>query len=85
MNHPHFKKSPITGREYDLFEVVRILNIPQVIFYLQNNVPLEDIIISEDRRRGTPVLVYLFSRRLSKDAYDRWCKERDKENENNGN
>lgn len=69
----YYKTSKITGRTYDLFEIVRILNIQQAIWYLQNDVPLEDIEISEDRRTGLPVLVFYFSKTLSQNAYSIWC------------
>lgn len=69
-----YKTSKITGRTYDFFEIVRILNIQQAIWYIQNNVPLEDIEISEDRKTGDPVMVFYFSRLLSQKSYDSWCK-----------
>ena len=76
MAAPHYVTSKITGRTYDLFAVVRILNIQQSIWYLKNGVPLEDMEIGEDRKTGLPVLVFLFSRAESQNAYDSWCKNR---------
>ena len=73
MDHPHYKVSKITQRKYDLFGIVRILNIQQAIWYLSHDVPLEDIEISEDRKTGVPVLVFLFDRLCSQSAYDSWC------------
>ena len=77
MREPYFKTSEITGKTYDLFSVIRILNIRQIIHYLNCKVPLMDIEISEDRRNGNPVLVFLFNREDTKEAYDAWCKQKD--------
>lgn len=77
MQEPYYKTSEITGRKYDLFAVIRILNIKQVIHYLNKKVPLMDIEISEDRKTGAPVLVFLFNREDTRDAFDEWCKQKD--------
>ena len=77
MNETRYETSKITGRTYELFSQIRILNIQQCIFYLQNNVVLNDIEISEDRRTHQPVMVFLFNREDTHDVYDKWCKRRD--------
>ncbi len=76
MSNKVFEVSKITGRTYELFSQVRILNIQQCIFYLENGVVLNDIEISEDRRTHQPVMVFLFNREDTRDAYDEWCKRR---------
>ena len=76
MNYQHYKFSNITQRKYDMFKIVRILNIQQAIWYLSHDVPLEDIELSEDRKTGIPVLVFLFGREESQEAYDSWCKNK---------
>ena len=73
MVQPYYKKSEITGRIYNLFNVCRILNLSQVCYYLNQHVPIEDIEVSEDRKFSNPILVFLFDRDLSKEAYDNWC------------
>ncbi len=77
MNEKRYETSKITGRTYELFSQVRILNIKQSIFYLRNGVVLNDIEISEDRKTHEPVMVFLFNREDTRDAYDRWCKQRE--------
>lgn len=72
MAKPYYKKSCITGRKYDLFNCVRILNLRQVCRYIELNTPIEDIEVGKDKN-GNPCLVFLFDRNLSKDAYDKWC------------
>ncbi len=69
---PYMKKSAVTGRTYNLFNCVRILNLRQVCRYLELNTPIEDIEVGENKD-GNPCLVFLFDRDKSKDAYDRWC------------
>lgn len=78
MSQPYFKKSLITGRTYDLFSIIRILNISQAIFYIQNGVTLQDIEISEDRKTGKPVMVFYFLREETKVPFDLWCKQGNK-------
>ena len=73
-NKPYYKVSDITGKKYDLFSIVRILNIQQIIFFLSKKIPVQDIEISEDRNSGKPVLVFYFKREDTKEAYDEWCK-----------
>lgn len=73
----YFKISSITGEKYDLFKVVRILNIQQVCFYLDKGVKLLHIEPSEDRKTQKPLLVFFFDRDESKDAYDEWCNRKD--------
>ena len=77
MNEKRYETSKITGRTYELFSQIRILNIQQVYFYLENGVVLNDIELSEDRKTHQPVLVFLFNREDTHDAYDKWCKRRD--------
>lgn len=66
--------SDVTGKTYYVSEVVRILNIQQIIAYLKYGVELLDIYPSSDYETGKPLLVCLFNREASKKAYDLWCK-----------
>ena len=66
--------SKITGKKYNAKDCVRILNIQQVAAYLDNEVELLDIYISKDRNTEKKILVYIFDRENSKQAYDLWCK-----------
>lgn len=66
--------SDVTGKTYCVSEVVRILNIQQIIAYLKYGVELLDIYPSCDYETGKPLLVCLFNREASKKAYDLWCK-----------
>lgn len=77
MNEKHYETSSITGRTYELFSQIRILNIQQCIFYLENGVVLNDIEISEDRKTHMPIMVFLFNRDDTREAYDKWCKRRE--------
>ena len=67
-------KSNITGKTYKASTVVKILNIQQIIAYLKYGVELIDLYPSVDRVTNKPVLVALFNREDSKEAYDLWCK-----------
>lgn len=66
--------SKITGKKYRVKDCVRILNIQQVAAYLDNDVELLDVYVSKDRNTDKKILVYIFNREESKEAYDLWCK-----------
>lgn len=67
-------KSNVTNKEYYANETVRILNVQQVIAYLNFGVELLDIYPSKDRNSDKQLLVYVFDKEKSKEAYDLWCK-----------
>ena len=79
-NDSFIKKSKITGREYDVFQSIRILNITQAIFYLENKIELQDLIISQDRKTNKSVLVFVFLRDDTKEVFDTWCKRNEVKN-----
>ena len=66
--------SDVTGKDYYIKDVVRILNLSQVCRYLSWNIELLDVYPSIDYKSGNPVLVFIFDRNTSKSAYDAWCK-----------
>ncbi len=72
------KRSALTGEKYDLFDdVIRILNARQAAFYVSKGVKILDVYLSSDQKTGEPVLVFLFKRSATKDAYDEWCKRKE--------
>lgn len=79
-NDSFIRKSKITGREYDVFQSIRILNITQAIFYLENKIELQDLIISQDRKTNKSVLVFVFLRDDTKEIFDTWCKRNEVKN-----
>lgn len=72
----HFKISKVTGKKYNVFGVVRILNIYQARAYIRNGAELLHLEFSEDRKTGNPIIVFLFDREKTADLYDLWCKHR---------
>lgn len=66
-------KSDTTGREYYPSEVVRIINSKQCAAYLANGATLLDIYPSRDFNTGDSILVYIFSRKETRELYDKWC------------
>ena len=65
------KKSDFTKKTYNIKDVVKILNINQAAAYMKYGVPLLDLWIS--KRNGLPILIFIFDREGSKEAYDLWC------------
>lgn len=80
-NEKFIKKSEITGRTYDLFNIVRILNPVQAYYYLERGIALQDIELSLSRGSNKPLMVFYFNREDTKEVYDEWCKR--KENSRN--
>ena len=78
MSNPYYEVSKITGKTYDIFSIVRILNIKQVIYYMKCNLEVLDIEISSDRKTGEPILVFYFDREASKPIFDMWCKHKER-------
>ena len=67
-------KSNFTGKTYDPNKAVRILNMPQAAGYMDYGVKLLDLYTSKDIKTGKSILVFIFDREESKEAYDLWCK-----------
>lgn len=76
MGEEYFRLSTVTGKSYDVFRTVKILNIQQVCYYLSKNVELRDIRQSLDKN-GKAVLVFYFYKDDTKEAYDEWCKNKE--------
>lgn len=68
-----YRKSTVTGKSYDVFKTVKILNIQQACSYMDNDVFPVDIKVSIDQRSGKKCLVFYFDREESKVVYDKWC------------
>jgi hypothetical protein len=66
-------KSNFTGKTYDPKKAVRILNMYQAAAYMNHGVALIDLWSSKDIKTGKPILVFIFDRDESKEAYDLWC------------
>lgn len=77
MGQKYYKKSDATGKTYDVFDTVVIMNARQAAFYVSRNVPLEDLRVSEDRKTGEPVFCYVFRREDTREAYDEWCRRKE--------
>lgn len=77
MGEEYYRKSEITGKEYNIFECVRILNVQQSAFYMKNNIFPVDIKISRSKDDTKDVLVFYFIKDETKEAYDAWCRQKE--------
>lgn len=82
MDNEFYRYSTVTGKSYNVFETIKILNIYQSIFYMENLVFPVDIGISEDRKTGKKCLVFYFIRTETKEVFDKWCKNKEKKDNN---
>ena len=74
MNEEFYRHSTVTGKSYNVFDCIKILNIYQAIYYMEHEVYPVDILISEDRKTKKKCLVFYFIRSETKIPYDEWCK-----------
>ncbi|MDO5399138.1 MAG: hypothetical protein Q4G33_14570 [bacterium] len=70
----HYAFSNTTGQRYDSDDAIRIVNLKQSIWYLKNNVKLYDVYPSKDLKTNQDIVIFIFSKKASKDAYDKWCR-----------
>lgn len=74
MTSEFYRFSTVTGKSYNVFNTVKILNPAQSAYYMYNEIYPVDIRISEDRRTNKKCLVFYFIRSETKNVYDQWCK-----------
>lgn len=65
-------KSNLTGLSYDTKDVVRIINPKQRDLYLLNGIMPKDIYISIDSETEDKILVYIFLKEDTREAYQKW-------------
>lgn len=65
-------KSNLGDFTYDNKDVVRIFNPKQRDLYLMNGIMPKDIYTSIDSKTEEKILVYIFSKDESRDAYNKW-------------
>lgn len=60
-------------REYNIKDIVRIINPKQCRFYLKNGVYPIDIYTSIDVKTGDDIVVMIFFKHESYPLYQKWC------------
>ena len=66
--------SEVTGITYNPKDVVRILNMRQCAAFCSYGCKIVDVYPSVDYKTGVPIMVVLFFKNDTKEAYDLWCK-----------
>lgn len=74
-------ESNFRNKKYKDSDTIRILNPKQAAFYWDNKIEPLDIYPSTAFDTGEPVIVYVFSRSKTQDAYEKWCNRRNMENQ----
>jgi len=75
MKQPYYETSKTTGKTYNLWGIIRILNPRQAAFYVSRGLEIQDIELSEDKSKE-PIFVYYFNKDETKQPYDEWCKRK---------
>ena len=65
-------KSNLGNFTYESKDVVRILNPKQRDLYLMNGIMPKDIYVSVDDKTDEKILVYIFLRDDTREAYNKW-------------
>lgn len=71
MGDEFYRMSTVTGKKYNIFETVKILNINQCIYYMQNGFYPVDIKISQNEK-GNKCLVFYYNKDETKKIYEDW-------------
>jgi hypothetical protein len=71
MGDEFFRMSTVTGKKYNIFETVKILNINQCIYYMQNGFYPVDIKISQNEKENK-CLVFYYDKNETKKIYEDW-------------
>ena len=72
-------QSDRTGITYIPADSIRILNIKQAGFYMENSATLLDVYPSKDFKTGDDIVVFVFDKKETFDLYRKWM---DRRNEN---
>ena len=71
MGDEFYRMSTVTGKKYNIFETVKILNINQCIYYMQNGFYPVDIKISQNEKENK-CLVFYYDKNETKKIYEDW-------------
>lgn len=74
-------QSDRTGITYIPADSIRILNIKQAGFYMENSATLLDVYPNKDFKTGDDIVVFVFDKKETFDLYRKWM---DRRNENIG-
>ena len=67
-----YAKSDTTGKIYCANDVIRIINVKQVLFYMRNGIEVLDFYPSKDFKTGEDVMVFLVNKKDSQKVYQMW-------------
>lgn len=70
----YYKYSKYTGKEYNLFNTIIIINPLQSAFYESEGVHFVENELSIDRKTGRPIWTWVYIKDETKDVFDKWCK-----------
>lgn len=68
--------SDTTGRTYCPGDSIRLLNVRQLVFYMNHGVEILDFYPSKDFKTGEDVLVFIVDKKASQKAYRMWTEMR---------
>ena len=72
-----YRLSTVTGKTYNVFDDVKLLNIYQCIYYMENNIFPDDIKITMNEK-GNKCLVFYYNKEDTQEIYAKWQEEQRK-------
>lgn len=72
MKDEYYRLSTVTGKKYDVFKCVKLLNLNQCMYYMQNGIYPVDIKITENDK-GNKCLVFYYNKEETQKIYEDWC------------
>ncbi len=75
-------KSDLTGKIYYPSDCLRLVNVPQLVFYMKHNVNILDIYTGKDLKTGKDILVYIVNpkEKRTQEVYRKWLETRNETN-----
>ena len=69
--------SESTGRTYNPNKCVRIVNVKQVLFYMNHGVEILDFYPSQDFKTNEDIMVFIVDKLRTQMIYKKWNESRD--------
>ena len=61
-----------TGRTYSPNDVIRLVNVRQLVYYMNNGIEILDFYTSKDFKTGEDILVFIVNKKDSQEVYRKW-------------
>ena len=75
MGDEFYRLSTVTGKKYNVFDCVKILNLKQCMFYMENDIFPDDIKIIRNEK-GEKCFLFYYNKDATRDVYNKWLSQK---------